>query len=87
MTSNPWEPGGPWEAQSDVIKELTETRDKLWMGGKLTGQYLAQHSHELHLDRDNSAIDDEIVKLQRATARPYGYHFEIRKHSETKPAN
>lgn len=29
-TANGGEPGGPWDAQSDVVKELIDARDKAW---------------------------------------------------------
>src|SRR6185503_12948296 len=32
MTADGWEPGGPWDAQSDIVKELVDARDYLWMG-------------------------------------------------------
>ena len=43
MTADPWQPGGPWDAQSLTVKELVEARDKLWMGSRIRGQSLPKH--------------------------------------------
>src|SRR5215212_7338733 len=43
MTANGWEPGGPWDAQSDIVKELVDARDKVWMSGVKGSNYNAEH--------------------------------------------
>ncbi len=79
MTADGWEPGGPWDAQSDVVKELVDARDKLWMGGVLRSRYNASHPQRAKLDRQIRDLDDRLVAQQRATAKPYPYRFEIRR--------
>lgn len=74
MTSNGWEPGGPWDAQSCVVKELVDARDKLWMGGVLHGRYFAA---EEGVRNDVKKLDDQLVALQRRAAKPAPYRFEI----------
>ncbi len=79
MTTNGWEPGGPWDAQAAVIKELTEARDKLWMSGVLRRLYFNHHPQETRLEQETMDADERIIQLQRDAARPYPYHFEIQK--------
>jgi lysophospholipase L1-like esterase len=79
MTADGWEPGGPWDAQSDIVKELVDARDKLWMSALLGSSYNADHPARAKLDRQTRDLDDKLVAQQRAQARPYPYRFEIRK--------
>jgi hypothetical protein len=79
MTADGWEPGGPWDAQSDVVKELVDARDKLWMSALLGSNYNADHPARAKLDRQTRELDERLVVQQRAQARPYPYRFEIRK--------
>ncbi len=79
MTADGWHPGGPWDAQSDVVKELVDGRDKLWMGNQMRVEYLGRHPQAAELARTNAALDEAVVALLRQTARPYPYHFEIRR--------
>lgn len=74
MTADGWQPGGPWDAQSCVVKELVDARDKLWMGGVLHGRYFAA---EEGVRNDVTKLDDELVALQRRAAKPAPYRFEI----------
>jgi lysophospholipase L1-like esterase len=79
MTADGWEPGGPWDAQSGIVKELVDARDKLWMSGSLRSQYNASHPSAPELERKTRELDDALVEQQRAQARPYPYRFEIRR--------
>ena len=73
------EPGGPWDAQSDIVKELVDARDKLWMSALLSSNYNADHPDHAKLDRQIYDLDEKLVAQQRAHARPYFYRFEILK--------
>ncbi len=79
MTADGWEPGGPWDAQSDIVKELVDARDKLWTSALLRSHYNADHPAAAQLDRQTRGLDEKLVAQQRAQARPYPYRFEIRK--------
>jgi len=79
MTADGWEPGGPWDAQSDIVKELVDARDKLWMSGTLRASYNANHPENAKLEKQTRNLDDRLVAQQRAQARPYPYRFEIRR--------
>lgn len=79
LTADGWEPGGPWDAQAGLVKELTDARDKVWTSDALRNRFLGNHPQDGKLDRRTAGLEREIVDLQRATTRPYPYHFEIRK--------
>ena len=79
MTADGWEPGGPWDAQSDIVKELVDARDKVWMASAMESKYLQQNRRRRALEHEIRDLDDRIVALQRAAAKPYSYSFEIRK--------
>ena len=78
MTANGWEPGGPWDAQSDAVKELVDARDKLWMAGRLRELQNPDNPEAAALEAQVKRLDDDLVAHQRALAKPYAYHFEIR---------
>ncbi|MEO5714946.1 MAG: SGNH/GDSL hydrolase family protein [Luteolibacter sp.] len=76
MTTNGGEPGGPWDMQSCVVKELVDARDKLWMGGVLQTRYQNEVPTKLgaaYVQQENGLID-----LQRRAAKPLAYRFEIK---------
>lgn len=77
-TADGWEPGGPWDAQSDVVKELVDARDKLWMGGRFRALYNGTNPNSAALATDFKRLDDQLTELARAQARPYAYRFEVR---------
>lgn len=77
MTTNGWEPGGPWDAQASLIKELTEARDRLAQSEQLRNRFLTNHPHQDRLDRESAEADARIVTLQRESAHPFPYHFRI----------
>lgn len=78
-TANGWEPGGPWDAQSDVVKELVDARDKAWGGAAFWRRYNASNPRAARLRREALAADNALVSLMRTTAKPYPYRFEIRR--------
>lgn len=85
-TSNGWEPGGPWDAQSDTVKEIVDARDKAWGAEHFRLQFNANHPASAKLARQAKAADAALVQLARSTARPYPYLFEIRRAAAPTPA-
>ncbi|EEF62676.1 SGNH/GDSL hydrolase family protein [Pedosphaera parvula] len=79
MTTNGWEPGGPWDAQAAVIKELTEARSKMEIASNLRVHFLTNHPQMTSLISQAQITETNLVCLQRQTAHPFPYHFEIRK--------
>jgi lysophospholipase L1-like esterase len=79
MTADAWEPGGPWDAQSDVVKELIDSRDKLLYGRLFQTVYDPKPLEVEALRHAYRKLDDKLVDLEYETARPRGYRFEIKR--------
>ena len=79
MTTNGWEPGGPWDAQAAVIKELTDARSKMEIANNVRVHFLTNHPQMTSLVAQAQIAETNLVYLQRQTAHPFPYHFEIRK--------
>ena len=79
MTSDAFQPGGPWDAQSLIVRELVEARDKLGQGERMESRNLPGHPQHEALQEALKKQDEEMVTLQRAMAKPYPYHFELRR--------
>jgi lysophospholipase L1-like esterase len=79
MTADAWEPGGPWDAQSDVVKEIVDARDRMLFGSLLLQVYGSNHPDKAKLDQAFQQLDDGFIDLERQTARPQPYRFEIKK--------
>lgn len=77
-TADGWQPGGPWDAQSDIVKEIVDARDKLWVGGQVRSQYNATHPKAKKLATEFKRLDERLTELARAQAQPYPYRFEVR---------
>ena len=84
-TSNGWEPGGPWDAQSDAVKEIVDARDKAWGGEHFRRQFNDDNPASTKLQRQAKAADEALVTLAHSMAKPYPYHFEIRKAVAAQP--
>lgn len=77
LTADAWEPGGPWDAQSDVVKELVDARDLLLYGRLLQKAYASNHSEMAELQHDYADVDNRLIELQRKSARPRPFQFEV----------
>jgi lysophospholipase L1-like esterase len=77
-TGDGWQPGGPWDAQSDTVKEIVDARDKLWMGGQVRLQCNDTNPKAKALAAEFERLDEQLTKLARAQAKPYPYRFEVR---------
>ena len=77
-TADGWQPGGPWDAQSDIVKDIVDARDKLWMGGRVHAQHNETNPKSADLATEFNRIDQQITGLARAQAKPYPYRFEVR---------
>ena len=74
MTTNGWEPGGPWDVQSCIVKELVDARDKLWMAGVLQERHVPGESP---VSRAVARQDEQLVALQREAAKPREYQITV----------
>jgi hypothetical protein len=79
MTADGWEPGGPWDAQSDVVKELVDARDRMLFGQLFLRTYDSQHANTAELNDKFQELNEKLIELEREAARPQPYRFEISK--------
>ena len=79
ITADGWQPGGPWNVQSDSVKELVTARDQLLHGTTLRKLFAGDHPDTAALDRTAAELDESLTNLMRRTARPQPYRFEIRR--------
>jgi len=77
-TPDAWQPGGPWDAQATVLRNVTEARNELVMGTLFTTLYLQNHANEKPVTTQLAELDDHIVQLQRTIVKPSPFHFVIR---------
>ena len=74
-TGDGWYPGGPWDAQSCVVKELVDARDKLSEAGRLQAMLLGMQGDAV--PKEITGQNDSLVELQRQAAKPRPYRFTI----------
>ena len=82
-TADGWEPGGPWDVQAAVSREITEARHDLFPSGVLGAAYLASNPNAKNLKADLAAADEKLVALQRQVVQPHPYSFQLQR-VETK---
>ncbi len=84
-TANGWEPGGPWNAQADVLVSLTNARHDLATANVLANAYLKTGDLPVLLAQKSAVANEQIEATQRLMARPKPYRFVIEPARE-KPA-
>jgi lysophospholipase L1-like esterase len=84
-TSDPWEPGGPWNAQANILQALTEARNQLGTGMNFANAYLKGDAFPPALDEESAAANKQIEEMQRSVAKPKPYHFMVRPYVPPPP--
>ena len=83
-TASAWQPGGPWDAQANVLKPLTEARHELGIASMLARAYLPASELSGELSPGTKKADEQLIALQRLAAQPRPYRFVLRKAEEKK---
>jgi lysophospholipase L1-like esterase len=78
-TADPWQPGGPWEAQAWLLNPLTDARSNAVNPEKFFGDYLAHSPNREAIVKRTAEVNASIEALQRETARPVPYRFVVRR--------
>jgi lysophospholipase L1-like esterase len=78
-TADAWQPGGPWDAQANVLKALTDARHQLALANVVAKAYLAEGGLPAQLTPKSAQTDEELIALQRLAARPRPYRFVLRR--------
>lgn len=82
-TADPWEPGGPWNVQANVLQQLTDARHQLDLGGLLLNVYGGESPKLASSFEEGERVNSELEAMQRKVARPVPYRFVI----QPAPAN
>lgn len=78
-SGEPWEPGGPWHAQAQLLKTITDLRDEIdWMRRDVP-RLLASHPEHDAIGEEARKIEDALRSLQRRLARPVSTEFILRR--------
>jgi hypothetical protein len=78
ITSNAWEPGGPWDAEATVLFKLTDARNDLSVGKLLKDTYLSKQPNNKELNAEIEKANAKLEETQRLLAKPVPYRFTIR---------
>jgi lysophospholipase L1-like esterase len=78
-TTDAWQPGGPWDAQAAVLRQVTEARHQLGSARMLAGLYLPDDLLRPHFQQQADAASAQIEDLQRSMAKPRPYRFTIQR--------
>jgi lysophospholipase L1-like esterase len=76
-TADGWEPGGPWDAQAWILKDLTDARSQVAISRRFLDHYLPLHPGRGDLHRQQVEVNRRIEDLQRALVKPRPFHFVI----------
>jgi lysophospholipase L1-like esterase len=76
-TTNAWQPGGPWDAQSTSLKSLTEARSRLFTAQLLWNVNLKESRSKPAIAPQVQQLDEKLQQLQRAVAKPMPYRFRL----------
>ncbi|HPU26760.1 MAG TPA: SGNH/GDSL hydrolase family protein [Phycisphaerae bacterium] len=76
-TPNGWEPGGPWDAQAALLKMITQSRNELAQMQKTAVYYFGPQIATQPAGLQADAINADLERLQRETARPRPYRFVL----------
>lgn len=78
LTPDPWQPGGPWDADATILSRLTEARSDLEVARLFTGLYLPGQANRPALEGQMSKINAALEELQRTLVQPIPYDFTVR---------
>jgi hypothetical protein len=83
-TADGWVPGGPWDAQANVVLRLTEGRSSLDMSRLMAIQFAPQLQNDKHWTDQATELNARMEALQQESARPRKYHFVVQPAVEAK---
>jgi len=84
-SADPWQPGGPWDAQGQALKVLTDARDDIEFARREMERTLNTHPRLPALRARSSAIEQSLIKLQRELSQPVPVAFVVRESTALQP--
>lgn len=85
-TTSGWLPGGPWNAQANVLLSLTSARGELGAAMTQSQLFLEQTGVTRDLAPAAAASNQHLEAAQREAARPRPYRFVVRPETKGGPA-
>ncbi|MBP3954393.1 SGNH/GDSL hydrolase family protein [Gemmata sp. G18] len=79
-TADPWQPGGPWNAQANALKALTDARYEVLSAGAQLRAAIPGSPAAGQLGKQSGEFDTKIVEMQRNVAKPQPYQFVVKKY-------
>lgn len=83
-TPDPWHPGGPWNAQANILQSLTDARHQIIMSKYLSSYYLPDSPTSSALNPAADKSIEQIEEMQRSVAKPQPYLFVIKPFDSSK---
>lgn len=77
-TSNPWEPGGPWECQANVLIGVTDARHNLDIARWTSRTYLPENPNLEAMKSQADELNARLETLQRTVVKRTPYRFIVR---------
>lgn len=78
-TPDPWQPGGPWDAQANILHSLTEARDKLDLSCRLASAHLPKQELTQRYLEESRTANQQLEEMQRLIAKPRPFRFVLQK--------
>jgi lysophospholipase L1-like esterase len=78
-TPDAWQPGGPWNAQANILQALTDARHNLATARGLASFYLQGSPTPQLLGPQADRTNEQIESMQRTVAAPRPYRFRIQR--------
>jgi hypothetical protein len=78
-TADPWQPGGPWDAQANILFTLTDSRSKAESSLSLARNHFPNASLTKDYAAEFQIANRQIEAMQRLIAKPRNYRFVVEK--------
>jgi lysophospholipase L1-like esterase len=78
-TADPWQPGGPWNAQANVLQALTDARHDVATARGLADSYLQGGAIPRRLGPQSDRANEQIEAMQRTVVEPRPYRFVLKR--------
>jgi lysophospholipase L1-like esterase len=82
LTPDPWQPGGPWDAEATILSRLTDARSEVGVAQRFTGTYLPRQPNREVIGSQMVKVNAALEELQRTLVKPTPYHYVIRPTSD-----
>src|SRR5262249_61363098 len=69
-TADPWQPGGPWNAQADVLRSLTDARNEIATARSQAGAYLHGGPTPQVLGQQADRANEQTPTMQLTVTQP-----------------